>query len=126
MRPPLTAADPGVSGWREARLRDGGSVYTAKVGSTRYEVRGDRVAFTVPLPRGARRVPESARLAMQRVNNAVFGAKSDAVTDLVMKLAERAAADGSGRTRYAKRVAGRTIRVGRLLDAGVLAYSVHP
>lgn len=126
MRPPLTAADPGVSGWRQARTRGGGTVYTAKVGSTRYEVRNDRVAFTVSLSAGAKRVPDAARLAMQRVNNAVFGAKADAVTDLMMTLAERAAADRSGRTSYAKRVAGRTIRVGRRVDAGILAYSVHP
>lgn len=126
MRPPLTAADPGVSGWHDARLRSGGRVYTAKVGGTRYEVRSDRVAFTVPLSSASRHLPTSARLAIQRVNNAIFGARSKAVTDLMVGLAERAAADRSGRTQFARRVSGRTIRVGRNVGSGVLAYSVHP
>lgn len=126
MRSPLTAADPGVSGWLRRALPDGTLVYTARVGSTRYEVRNDRIAFTVSLSRVSKSVPGSARLAMMHVNGAIFGAKAQAVTDRMMDLAVRAAADRTGRTSYAKRVEGRTIRIGRLVDAGVLAYSVHP
>jgi hypothetical protein len=48
------------------------------------------------------------------------------VTDQMMNLAERAAADRSGKTSYAQRVAGRTIRIGRRVDSGVFVYSIHP
>ena len=126
MREPLTAADPGVSGWRHGRARGGAKAYSAKVGKTLYEVRDDRVAFTVAIKSKRKSLPGSARLAIQRVNAAIFGAKADAVTQKMMSLAERAASDRTGRTAFAKRIAGRTIRIGRRNDAGVFAYSIHP
>jgi hypothetical protein len=126
MREPLTAADPGVPDWRESRVSGGKLAYTAKVGRTQYEVAAERIAFTVFLSASRGELPASARLAIQRLNRAIFAAKADAVTEQIMALAERAVADRSGRTNFAERVAGRTIRVGRRVDAGVFAYSIHP
>ncbi len=125
MRAPRTAADPGVSDWRESRVR-GGVAYTARVGRTNYEVGPERVAFTTAVPGSRAELPGSARLAMERINDAIFAAKAQAVTDQMMALAERAVADRSGSTSFSKRVAGRTIRIGRRVDAGVFAYSIHP
>ena len=125
MRAPRTAADPGVPDWRESRVR-GGTAYTAQVGRTQYEVGPERVAFTASLSASRADLPGSARLAMGRLNDAIFAAKADAVTTQMMELAERAAADRSGRTSFAQRVSGRTIRIGRRVDSGVLVYSVHP
>jgi hypothetical protein len=125
MRAPRTAADPGVSDWRESRVR-GGVAYTAKVGRTQYEVSPDRVAFTVSLTGSRADLPGSARLAMERLNNAIFAAKARAVTDQMMDLAERTVADRSGRTSFSQRVAGRTIRIGRRSDTGVFVYSIEP
>ena len=71
-------------------------------------------------------LPGSARLAIGRVNDAIFAGKADAVTDQMMELAERAVADRSGHTSFAQRVAGRTIRIGRNADSGVFAYAVEP
>ena len=126
MRAPLTAADPGVSGWKTSRLRDGKTAYSAKVGRTRYEVRDERVAFTVFMSASRGQLPGSARQAIKRVNDAIFAAKADAVTQQVMKLAVKAAADRTGRTAFSRRVAGRTIRLGRRVGDGVFAYSIHP
>jgi hypothetical protein len=125
MRAPRTAADPGVADWHESRVR-GGAAYTARVGHTQYEVSPDRIACTVGLPASRADLPGSARLAIGRVNDAIFAAKADAVTDQMMGLAERAAADRTGRTTFAQRVAGRTIRIGRRVDTGVFVYSIHP
>jgi hypothetical protein len=125
MRAPRTAADPGVSDWRESRVRGGGTAYTARVGRTQYEVSTNRVAFTVPVS-ASPALPGSARLAIGRVNDAIFAAKADAVTDQMMEFAERAVGDRSGQTSFAQRVAGRTIRIGRRVDTGVFAYAVEP
>jgi hypothetical protein len=125
MRAPRTAADPGVPDWRESRVR-GGTAYTAKVGRTQYEVSPDRVAFTVHLSASRGDLPGSARLAMERLNDAIFAAKAGAVTQQMVALAERTAADRSGRTSFAQRVAGRTVRIGRRVDTGVFIYSIHP
>lgn len=126
MRDPLTAADPGVPDWRESRVQGGKRTYTAQVGRTRYEVGAERVAFTVFLSASRANLPASARLAIQRLNSAIFAAKADAVTQQMIELAERSVADRSGRTSFAERIAGRTIRIGRRVDAGVFAYSVSP
>jgi hypothetical protein len=125
MRDPLTAADPGVRSWKEQRST-GGAVFSAQVGRTRYEVADDHVAFTVSVSASRGHLPDSARLAIQRVNAAIFAAKADGVTRKMIQLAERSVADRTGRTSFALRMEGRTIRMGRRLDAGVFAYSVHP
>ena len=126
MREPLTAADPGVAGWRRARLRGGGVMWSAEAGRTRYEVSSRRIAFTTPISSSGGHLPGSARLAIQRLNNAIFAARAERVSQLAIELAERAAADRSGRTQFQKRVAGRTLRIGRLTGQGVFSYSIHP
>jgi hypothetical protein len=107
-------------------LRGGKVAYVANVGRTQYEVRDERVAFTVFISASRGQLPGSARLAIKRVNDAIFAAKADAVTQQMMTLAEKAAADRTGRTTFSRRVAGRTIRLGRRLGDGVFAYSIHP
>lgn len=126
MREPLTAADPGVRSWQQVRIQGGKTAWSAQVGGTRYEVRDERVAFTVRLSASRHQLPPSARLAIKRVNDAIFAARADAVTQQMMKLAERAAGDRTGRTAYSQRVAGRTVRMGRRVADGVFAYSIHP
>lgn len=126
MRPPLTAADPGVHGWRETRLPGGIRAGTASAGTTRYEVRSDRVSVSAPIPASGRAIPARARLGVVRVNNAIFGGQADGVNDAVLALAAKVSADPSGRTSFARRMAGRTIRVGRVLSQGRLVYSVYP
>jgi len=125
MRAPRTAADPGVSDWHESRV-PGGVAYSARVGRTLYEVAPDRVAFTISVSASRADLPGSARIAMERINDAIFAAKAQAVTDQMTELAERAVADRSGRTSFAQRVAGRTIRIGRRAGTGVFVYSIHP
>ncbi len=50
LRPPLTAADPGVSGWRKVQFSDGVMGSTAARGSHRYEVRRDRLVLAIAMP----------------------------------------------------------------------------
>ena len=125
MREPVTAADPGVDAWRRSQLRGGGTAWTANAGRTQYEVSANRVTFTHPVS-SSKRLPARARIAIQRVNNAVFAARAGRVTEVALDLAEQVMADPSGRTARERRLAGRTIRVGRLAGRGLFAYSVHP
>jgi hypothetical protein len=126
MTPPMTAADPGVRGWRQSRLADGRRSFGAKVGGTRYEVRPDRVVMSSAISAKRRRLPTSARLGLLRVNQAIFALRAEAVTDIMVPLAERVSKDPSGRTRFDKRIAGRTVRIARDPRRGQLVYSVHP
>jgi len=73
-----------------------------------------------------RHLPTSARLGLSRVNQAIFALRAEAVTDIVVPLAERVSKDPSGRTRFDKRIAGRTVRIARDPRRGQLVYSVHP
>jgi hypothetical protein len=120
------AADPGVRGWRQSRLADGRRSFGAKVGGTRYEVRPDRVVMSSAISAKRRHLPTSARLGLSRVNQAIFALRAEAVTDIVVPLAERVSKDPSGRTRFDKRIAGRTVRIARDPRRGQLVYSVHP
>ena len=126
LREPVTAADPGVTGWRQVRVRGGGVSWHAEMGRTRYEVSRARVAFTTPLPTSRGNLPRAARVAIQQLNSAIFAARSERVTKLALELAQRAASDRSGRTHFAERVAGRTLRIGRLRDRELFSYSIHP
>lgn len=126
LRPPLTAADPGVSGWRRVRYADGQIGSTASLGSTRYEVRPDRLAVALAMPSGRRTPPAAARLEVLRLNGSIFGAHAKAVTEHAMKLVERVAADRSGRTPMAQRIRGRLVRVDRIPGSGLLVYSIRP
>jgi hypothetical protein len=126
LRPPLTAADDGVRGWRTVTFADGVRGSQAKVGSTRWEVRSDRIVVAMPMAASRATPPPQARIEVLRANGAVFGAHAEAVTDHVMKLAERVAADRSGRSPAAERIRGRLVRIDRVPSDGMLVYSVRP
>lgn len=126
MTPPMTAADPGVRSWRHSRTANGTRRFAAKVGGTRYEVGPDRVVMSSAISAKRRSLPTSARLGLTRVNHAIFALRAEAITDAMIPLAERVSKDPSGRTRFDKRIAGRTVRIARDPSRGRLVYSVHP
>lgn len=126
MRPPLSAADPGVRSWSRSKLSDGRQRWLAKVGGTRYELRSDAVSVATPAKGSRRSLPGSARVGIRRVNEAVFTAKAESVTQAMTPLVEKVLRDASGRTRFSRRVAGRTIVIRRIPAEGRLLYSVHP
>lgn len=126
LRPPLTAADPGVDGWRSVRFSDGVSGSLAKVGGTRYEIRADRLLLSMHLDAGRSAPPGQARLEILRLNSAIFGAHAKAVTEHVMPLVARVASDRSGRTPVAQRVRGRLIRIDRVPAQSALVYTISP
>lgn len=126
LRTPMTAADGGVSSWQNAAGPGGVPQRTARSGDTRYEVRADAVMATTPIARGGGPTPGQARLAYVRINRAVFGTQASAVNEQVAALAERVSMDPSARTRVARRIAGRTVRIHRMRSRGWLVYSVHP
>jgi hypothetical protein len=115
-----------VGGWRESRLPNGGRRFTAKAGSTRYEVRPDRVAVATEMSAKTRRLSGTARLAVTRVNAAIFGVRASAVTEATLPLAEQVSKDRSGRTRFSKRIHGRTVQITRIPAKGTFVYSIHP
>lgn len=124
LRAPMTAADAGVSGWRGGRLADGRQVRTARSGSTQWELRSDRVTFSARIGSGQTSTPGAARVAYVRLNQAVYGLTAEKVNPVVQALAARVAADPSGRTRFAQRLGGRTVRIGRVAAQGLLVYSI--
>jgi hypothetical protein len=126
MREQRTAADPGVRSWRRTKLADGRQRLFAKLGGTRYELRPDAVTVATAASAKTRSLTRSMRLGLVRVNRAVFPHKGDAVTEVMLPFAKRVAADVSGRTRVARRVAGRTIRIQRRPSDGLVVYSIHP
>ena len=126
LRPPLTAADPGINGWRSVKFADGVSGSHAKVGSTRWEVRADRIVVAMPIAATRTTPPPQVRIEVLRANGAVFGAHAEAVTDHVMGLIARVAADRSGRTPAAQRIRGRQVRIDRVPATGMLVYAVRP
>jgi hypothetical protein len=126
LRTPMTAADGGVSGWQTAAGPGGVPQRTARSGNTRYEVRDDAVMATAPIARGSGPTPGHARLAYVRINRAVFGTQATAVNEQVSALAERVSMDASARTRVARRIAGRTVRIHRMQSRSWFVYSVHP
>jgi hypothetical protein len=126
LRPPLTAADPGVRGWREGRLSDGRRRFTARAAGVRYEVRPDRISAVADMSAKTRHLSAAARLAVTRVNAAIFGVRADAVSDATLPLAEQVSKDRSGRTRFARRIQGRTVQITRVPARGTFVYSIHP
>ena len=63
---------------------------------------------------------------MTRINTAIFGTRAGPVNDKTLELASSVARDVSGRTHYARRIAGRTIRISRQPRQGLLVYTVEP
>lgn len=126
MRSPLTAADSGVSGWRAVKFSDGVSGSTASHGDTRYEVRSDRLVVAMAISGSRSKPPPQARLEVLRANSAVFGAHARAVTEHVMELMRRTAADLRGRSPVTQRIRGRTVHIERVPQKGLLVYAVRP
>jgi hypothetical protein len=126
MREQRTAADPGVRSWRRTKLEDGRQRLFAKLGGTRYEVRPDAVTVATAASAKTRGLTRSMRMGLARVNRAVFPHKGDAVTETMLPFAKQVMADVSGRTRVARRVAGRTIRIERRPSDGLVVYSIQP
>jgi len=124
-RQPMSAADPGVSGWREVARADGGRSGIARAGNTEFEIRPDFVSAATKLAPSSRRVSSEVRSGYVRVNRAVFGTRAQAISDGVAGLVDQVAADPSGRTRIARRIAGRTVRILRDPQRGLLVYGVQ-
>jgi hypothetical protein len=126
LRPPLTAADRGVTGWRTVTFADGVRGSQAKAGANRWEVRSDRIVLAMPIAATRTSPPPQARIEVGRANGAVFGAHAEAVTAHVMDLIARVSADRSGRTPAAERIRGRMVRIDRVPSTGMLVYAVRP
>ena len=126
LRPPLTAADPGGSGWRKVRFSDGEAGSTATHGRNRYEVRRDRLVLAMAISATRSAPPSDARFEVQRLNGTVFGAHAAVVTEQVMAFMKRVSADRTGRTPMAQRIRGRMVRVDRVPKTGLLVYSIRP
>jgi hypothetical protein len=124
LRRPITAADPGVGDWRRSLLPDGTLRRTGRAGSTRFEVRPDAVSAATAIAGAAVHTPSATRLAIARINDAVFAASANGVNEIAWELVERVARDPSGHTALARRVAGRTIRCERSREHGLLIYAV--
>jgi hypothetical protein len=126
LRIPLTAADQGVTGWKRETLADGSLRRSARSGSTLFEVRANRVSFSIPIAARSVSTPRHARSGYHRVNKAVFGASAESVNRFVAGIIDQVSRDASGRTRISRRVAGRTVNIVRVPSSGVLVYAVHP
>jgi len=125
-RKPMSAADPGVSGWREVVDRDGNRMGVARAGRTEYRVRRDLVTASTVVARSSRSASADVNNGMVRVNHVVFGTRAASISRSLKSVIGRIAADPSGRTRFARRVAGRTVRIERDVRAGRIVYAVSP
>jgi len=123
-REPVSAADPGVSGWRLAKTSDGGRLAHTRVGSTQYRIASNTVTVASPIRAKSRKTPSGLRMGYYRVNRVVFGTRAHAISDKIAAIVASVAQDPSGRTRVARRVAGRTVRVYRDTRRGLLVYRV--
>jgi hypothetical protein len=124
-REPMSAADAGVSGWRVAALADGTRVGVARSGNTEYRIQPDAVIVATRISSRNRSTPATAKVGYYRVNRAVFGTRAHAISRSVGPLVARVAADPTGKTRFGRRIAGRTVSVTRDARRGLLVYQVH-
>jgi len=126
LRKPVTAADQGVNDWKRETLADGSLRRSARWGDTLFEVRANRVSFSIPIAARSVSTPRLAGPSYRRVNNAVFGTSAERVNRFVAGIIGQVSGDASGRTRISRRVAGRTVNIIRVPSSGVLVYAVHP
>jgi hypothetical protein len=124
LQTPLSAADPGISGWRNAQLADGTPKRIASAGSVRYQIGTDVVSVAAPIAPRGRTTPAPTRHGVYRLNQAVFGTRGNAVNEHMDPLIARVAADPTGETRIVQRVAGRTVMVTRDPERGFLIYAI--
>jgi hypothetical protein len=123
-RTPISAADPGVQGWRFGKLADGSRSAFARTGDAEYRISSNSVLIASRIGANSRKTPAGLRLGYYRVNRVVFGTRAHAISDKVARIVASVANDPSGRTRVAKRVAGRTVRITRDTAKGLLIYRV--
>jgi len=103
-RTPLTAADPGVSGWRDVTDANGARAGVARMGRTEYRVQRDVVVASTAVSRSSRAPSPDANNGMVRVNHVVFGTRSAEVSRTLAPLLDRVAA---GRGAEPHRLRGR-------------------
>jgi len=124
-RRPMSAADAGISGWREVALADGSRSGVARAGPTEFQIRPAFVSAATSQARSSRRTSNAVRTSYVRVNRAVFGTRAHSISEGVAALVDKVARDPSGRTRIERRIAGRTVRIARDPQRGLLIYQVH-
>lgn len=123
-RKPISAADPGVQGWRMGKLADGSRRAFARTADAEYRISSNSVTIASPIGARSRKEPAGLRMGYYRVNRVVFGTRAHAISDQVAPIVAAVAKDPSGRTRVEKRVAGRTVRVVRDTANRLLIYRV--
>jgi len=123
-RKPISAADAGVQGWRMGKLADGSRRAFARSANTEYRISSNSVSIRSPVGSNSRKTPAGLRMGYYRVNRVVFGTRAHAISDTVAPFVAAVAKDPSGRTRFVKRVAGRTVQVTRDASNQLLIYRV--
>lgn len=123
-RKPISAADPGLGGWRKVSLSDGSRAALARSGKTEFRIQSNTVTVASPIGTSSRKTPSGLKTGYYRVNRAVFGTKSHAISRKVAPIVASVAGDPSGRTRVARRVAGRVVRIYRDTGRGLIVYRV--
>ena len=123
-RKPISAADPGVQGWRMGKLANGSRSAFARTANAEYRISSNSVTIASRIAANSRKTPAGLRLGYYRVNRAIFGTRAHAISDRVAPIVASVAKDPSGRTRVAKRIAGRSVHVSRDAARGLLIYRV--
>jgi len=123
-RTPISAADPGVQGWRTGKLADGSRTAFAHTRDAEYRISSNSVLIASRIAANSHKTPAGLRLGYYRVNRVVFGTRAHEISDKIAPIVASVASDPSGRTRVAKRVAGRTVHVVRDTAKGLLIYRV--
>ena len=124
-RKPISAADPGVQGWRMGKLANGSRSAFARTADAEYRISSNSVTIASRIAANSRKTPAGLRLGYYRVNRAIFGTRAHAISDKVAPIVASVAKDPSGRTRVAKRIAGRSVHVSRDAARGLLIYRVR-
>jgi len=123
-RKPISAADPGVQGWRKGKLANGSSTAISRTTDTEYRISSNSVSISSRVGANPRKTPAGLRLGYYRVNRVIFGTRAHAISDLVAPIVASVARDPSGRTRASKRIAGRSVHIYRDSAKGLLIYRV--
>ena len=89
-----------------------------------YRISSNSVLIASRIPANSRKTPAGLRLGYYRVNRVVFGTRAHEISDKIAPIVASVASDPSGRTRAAKRVAGRTVYIARDTAKGLLIYRV--
>jgi hypothetical protein len=123
-RKPISAADSGVRGWRMGKLSDGSRSAFARTKDAEYRISSNSVLIASRIGATSRKTPAGLRLGYYRVNRVIFGTRAHSISDKIAPSVASVARDPSGRTRVAKRIAGRTVQIFRDTAKGLLIYRV--